>query len=108
MKLRFQCSLLNADQFKFNFRNTSRCTHCTNNKQETIHHYFMDCKKYDNQRQILKEHIIKTHQKFLKLSNRQIIQIIQGKRDEEIENYTYKNIYQFIKLYIVTTGRFVQ
>ncbi len=81
MKLRFQCSKLNADQFKFNFVNNSKCLQCNKNKQETIHHYFMDCKKYDTQRQILKNNISNLHQKFTKLTNRQRIQIIQGTRD---------------------------
>ncbi len=107
MRLRFQCSTLNADTFKFNFIDTSKCTQCNSNRQETIHHYFMDCKKYDLQRQILKQNISKLHQKLQKLSNKQIIQIIQGIKDDDIDNYIYKNIYQFIKLFIVTTGRFV-
>ncbi len=108
MKLRFQCSKLNADQFKFHFVDSPKCSQCNKNKQETIHHYFMDCTKYDTQRQILKNNITTMHQKFIKLTNKQLIQIIQGLRDDEVESYTYKNIYQYIKLYIVTTGRFVK
>ncbi len=42
----------------------------------------------------------------MKISNKQMIQIIQGLKDEDIDTNIYKNIYQFIKLYIVTTGRF--
>ncbi len=106
LKLRLQCSKLNADQFKFNFINNSKCLQCQKNKEETIHHYFMDCTKYNNHRQILKNNISSLHEKFMKLTNKQIIQIIQGTRDNDIEDYIYKNIYQYIKLYVVTTGRF--
>ncbi len=97
IKLRFQCSRLNADQFKFNFVNNSKCLQCIKNKQETIHHYFMDCKNYDTQRQILKNNICKLHPKFIKLTIKQLIQIIQGTKDTNIENYTV-----FIKIYINT------
>ncbi len=106
MKLRFQCSALNADEFKFNFTDNSKCTQCNKNKQETIHYYFMDCIKYTQQRNILKNHIENTHNNFQNLSNRQFIHIIQGQKSEEVDDKIYKNIYQFIKLYIVTTGRF--
>ncbi len=47
LKLRFQCSNLRADQFKFNMVCDSKCLQCNKNKQETIHHYFMDCDKYN-------------------------------------------------------------
>ncbi len=50
LKLRFHCSSLNADQFKFSFVQNSKCEQFDKNKQETIHHYFMDCTKYTNQR----------------------------------------------------------
>ncbi len=106
LKLRFQCSKLNADQFKFNFINNSLCTQCNKQKQETLHHYFMDCDKYKIQRDILKNNLASMHQHLHKLSNRHLIQIIQGKREQNMDIEIYKNIYQFIKLYIVTTGRF--
>ncbi len=54
-----------------------------------------------------KKNISKQHNTFQHLSNRQLKQIIQGNREENIEHSIYKNIYQFIKLYIVLTGRFV-
>ncbi len=106
MKLRFQSSTLNADQFKFNFVQSSKCLQCNKNKQETIHHYFMDCDEFKIQRQLFKKNISKLHEKFQKLTNRQLIQIIQGHKDTEIESKTYKNVYQYVKCYIVTTGRF--
>ncbi len=107
MKLRFHCSKLNADQFKFNFIANSKCMQCNKNKQETIHHYFMDCIKYENQRKILKYNISRLHQKFEKLNNKQIIELIQRYKIQGIDDYVYKNVYQYIKLFIVTTGRFI-
>ncbi len=107
MKLRFHCSKPNADQFKFNFVQDSKCLQCNKNKQETLHHYFMDCAKYNIQRQQLKQNITKLHNNFRKISNKQVIKIIEGFKEENITENIYKNIYQFIKLYIVTTGRFV-
>ncbi len=107
MKLRFHCSNLNADQYKFNFVIDSKCSQCNKNKQETIHHYFMDCTKYNIQRLHLKNNISKLHNNFVKLTNKQLIQIIEGIRDIQISDIIYKNIYQYIKLYIVTTGRFI-
>ncbi len=59
LKIRFHCSKLNADQFKFNIIQNSKCSMCQKNKQETIHHYFMDCEKYELQRKILKQNIQK-------------------------------------------------
>ncbi len=106
LKLRFQCSKLNADKFKFNLTQNSKCTICNKNKQETIHHYFMDCTAYNQQRQILKNNIQQMHTNLHNLTNRKLIQIIQGDKSIEVPDYIYKNIYQFIKLYIVTTGRF--
>ncbi len=106
MKLRFQCSALNADQFKFNFVDSSKCNVCNTNKQETIHHYFMDCVQYSNQRKMLKYNISNLHPLLQHLTNKQLINIIQGHKNPETDNIIYKNIYQFIKLYIVTTGRF--
>ena len=106
MKLRFQCSNLNADQFKFNFIQTSKCNQCNKNRQKTLHHYFMDCNKYAQHRKFLKQNITLDHN-FQALSNKQLIQIIQGQKDNSIKNSTYQKIYQFIKLYIVLTGRFV-
>ena len=106
MKLRFHCSTLNADQFKFNFTANTKCMQCHKNKQETIHHYFMDCVKYVNQRKILKHNISRLHQKFEKLNNKQLIQLIQGHTIAGIDDYIYKNTYQYIKLFIVTAGRF--
>ncbi len=79
---------------------------CNKNKQETIHLYFIDCTMYDLQRKILKQNIQKLNPQLEKLTNRKLIQIIQGDTIIEIPNYIYKNIYQFVKLYIVTTGRF--
>ncbi len=105
-KLRFQCSKLNADQFKFNLTQNSKCTQCQKNKQETIHHYFMDCAKYNTQRKVLKFNIEQQHIQLNNLSNRKLIQIIQGDKSLDIAPNIYKNIYQFIKFYIVTTGRF--
>ncbi len=66
----------------------------------------MDCSKYNIYRLTLKKNISSLHQNFKKLTNRQIIQIIQGTRDDNITDDMYESIYQFIKLYIVTTGRF--
>ncbi len=106
LKLRFHCSMLNADQFKFNFINTSKCLQCDKNKQETIHHYFMDCNKFQTHRLILKHNISNLHQSFKSITNKQIIQIIQGIKDENINMDIYQRAYQYIKLYIVTTGRF--
>ncbi len=106
MKLRFQCSNLNADQFKFNFMPTSKCTQCNKNRQETLHHYFMDCEKYKQHRNVLKQNIISLDNNFQALSNKQLIQIIQGQKNNLVDNSTYQKIYQFIKLYIVLTGRF--
>ncbi len=79
---------------------------CNKNKQETIHHYFMDCVKYENQRKTLKHNISRLHQRFEKLNNKQLIQLIQGHKIDGIDDYIYKNVYQYIKLFIVTTGRF--
>ncbi len=67
----------------------------------------MDCNKYEQHRKILKQNIIKLDHNFQALSNKQLIQIIQGQKNSSIENSTYQKIYQFIKLYIVLTGRFV-
>ena len=108
MKIRFQCSNLNADQFKFNFNLTPKCNQCNKNRQEAIYHYFMDCNKYTQYRNVLKQNIISLDNTFKNLSNKELIQIIQGQKNNLIENSTYKKIYQFIKLYIVLTGRFVQ
>ncbi len=41
------------------------------------------------------------------ITNRQIIQIIEGVTDPQIDEQIYRNAYQYIKLYIVTTGRFI-
>ncbi len=106
LKLRFQCSLLNSDQFKFNFVADSKCTQCNKNKQETIHHYFMDCTKYIQQRNILKYNISRLHQNYLNLSNRQLVSLILGKREQHIDNTIYIEIYTNVKLFIVTMGRF--
>ncbi len=107
LKLRYHCSKLNADQFKLNFIPDCKCTQCNKNKQETIHHYFMDCSKYDQQRKILKQIISNLHISFKNLTNRQLVQIITGHTMQNMEQQIYKNAYQFIKLYIVTTGRFI-
>ena len=107
MRLRFQCSALNADQFKFNFIQSSKCNACNKNKQETIHHYFMDCTKYTAYRHSLKENLATLDINFNNLSNKQLISIIQGHKNQNIPNSIYKQVYQFIKLYIVLTGRFV-
>ncbi len=106
MKLRFHCSHLKADQYKFNFVDNSKCAQCNKNKQETIHHYFMDCKKYIQHRDMLKQNISRIHPKFQNLTNRQLIGIIEGQKTPDIDYNKYKNIYQFVKLYIATTGRF--
>ncbi len=106
LKLRFQCSKLNADKFKFNLTQNPKCMICNKNKQETIHHYFMDCTAYCQQRQVLKNNIQQMHTKLQNLTNRKLIQIIQGDKSIEISDNIYINIYQFIKLHIVTTGRF--
>ncbi len=106
LKLRFQCSKLRADQFKFNMIGDSKCIQCTKNKQETTHHYFMDCEKYNMQRQLLKNNISQLHPFFDKISNKKLTQIIKGEKHPNIEDKIYKNIYQFIKYYIVPTGRF--
>ena len=106
LKLRFQCSKLNADKFKFNLTHNSKCMNCNTNKQETIHHYFMDCTAYCQQRKILKNNIQQMHTKLQNLTNKKLIQIIQGDKSIELSDNIYKNIYQFIKLYIVTSGRF--
>ncbi len=106
LKLRFQCSNLRADQFKFNMVCDSKCLQCNKNKQETIHHYFMDCDKYNTQRSILKNNIKSLHPTFGKLSNKNLLLLIKGHKEQKIEDKIYKNIYQFIKYYIVTTGRF--
>ncbi len=66
----------------------------------------MDCNKYAQHRKFLKQNITLDHN-FQALSNKQLIQIIQGQKDNSIKNSTYQKIYQFIKLYIVLTGRFV-
>ncbi len=42
LELRFQCSLSNAE-IKLNMTQTPQCLQCYNNKQETIHYYFIDC-----------------------------------------------------------------
>ncbi len=107
LKLRFHYSTLKADQYKFQFVPNSFCEQCNKNKQETIHHYFMDCEKYNQPRIQLKQNIRNLHNHFEQLTNRQLIHIIQGSREDNIEQSIYKNIYQFIKLYIVLTGRFV-
>ena len=106
LKLRFQCSALRADQYKFNFVNDPKCNQCIKNKQETIHHYFMDCTKYNIQRQKLKYNISTLHQTYHNITNRQLVSLIQGKRDDNIDINIYRNIYQYVKLFIVTTGRF--
>ncbi len=105
--LRFHCSKLKADQFKLNFVDNSKCENCNKNKQETRHHYFIDCTAYDAQRKIMKGNISKLHDRFKNITNRQIIQLIEGTTDSKINEKIYKYIYQFIKLYIVTTGRFI-
>ncbi len=46
------------------------------------------------------------HTNLQNLTNRKLIQLIQGDKSIEVPDYIYKSIYQFIKLYIVTTGRF--
>ncbi len=107
LKLRFHCSKLQADQYKLNFVKNPTCNQCNKNKQETIHHYFMDCSTYNTQRNTLKQNISNIHPQFQNINNRQIIQLIEGGKEKHIDEQVYKNIYQFIKLYIVTTGRFV-
>ncbi len=107
LKIRHNCSKLNADQYKMNFVPDPKCSQCGKNKQETNHHYFMDCTKYDQQRKTLKRNICKLSNNFDKLTNRQMVQIILGNRNFDIEHDIYINAYQFIKLYIVTTGRFI-
>lgn len=107
MKMRYHCSKLNVDQFKLHFVQDSKCTQCHKNKQETLHHYFMDCSKYDQQRRISKQNLSKLHVTFQNLTNRQLVQLISGFKDNNIDNSVYKNAYQYIKLYIVTTGRFI-
>ncbi len=67
----------------------------------------MDWAKYNIQRQTSEENIKKLHESFNKLTNRQLIQVIQWSKDNNTDRCIYKNIYQFVKLYIVTTGRFV-
>ncbi len=106
LKLRSHCSNLQADQFKFNFVQNSICQKCNKNKQETVHQYFLDCNAYQQQRQILKTNISSLHTQLKNLTNKQIINIIHGARDDKIDKGIYKSIYQFIKLYIVTTGKF--
>ncbi len=106
LKLRFHCSKLRADQFKFNMTTDSKCLQCNKNKQETIHHYFIDCDKFKMQRTMLKNNIQQQHTTFAKLTNKKLIQIITGDKDETIDYKIYQNIYQFIKYFIVTTGRF--
>ncbi len=106
MKIRFHCSQLKADQYKYNFIPNSKCTECNKNKQETIHHYFMVCTKYIHQRKLLKQNISNMSPYFQNLSNRQLISIVEGHKNPDIDTNIYKNIYQFIKLYIATTGRF--
>ncbi len=108
LKLRFQCSKLRADQFKFNIICDSKCLQCNKNKQETIHHYFMDCDKYKMHRQLLKTNISQLNPTFDNISNKKLIQIIKGEKDEAISYDIYQNIYQFIKYFIVTTGRFCE
>ena len=107
LKIRHQCSKLNADQFKLHFVTDPKCNQCNKNKQETNHHYLMDCKKYEEERKTLKENICKLHTALHKLNNRQLVQLILGHKQDNIEDIIYKNAYQFIKLYIVTTGRFI-
>ncbi len=66
----------------------------------------MDCINYTQYRKFLKQNIINLDSNFHNLSNRQFIQIIQGHKDPNINNNIYEKVYQFIKLYIVLTGRF--
>ncbi len=66
----------------------------------------MDCAKYTQQRNLLKQQMSNIHPTFQNLTNRQLLSIIQGQKDQDIDPQIYKNIYQYIKLYIVTTGRF--
>ncbi len=66
----------------------------------------MDCEKYKQHRNVLKQNIISLDNNFQALSNKQLIQIIQGQKNNLVDNSTYQKIYQFIKLYIVLTGRF--
>ncbi len=106
LKLRFQCSNLRAEQFTFNMTSDSKCLQCNKNRQETLHHYFMDCAKYNIQISQLKNNITLLHPTFDKISNKKLLQIIKGERDKNIDHKIYKNIYQFIKYFIVTTGRF--
>ncbi len=42
----------------------------------------------------------------MNLTNKELIYMIQGIRKDNIEDKIYKNVYQYIKLYIVLTGRF--
>ncbi len=91
LKLRHQCSQLNADQFKLNFRQSPRCNQCNKNKQETNHHYFMDCSKFDQQRKTLKQNIHKLHVTFTKLNNRQMVQLILGHTQDNIDTRQIKH-----------------
>ncbi len=107
LQLRFHCSKLNADQYKLNFVDNSKCNRCNKNRQETIHHFFLDCAAYDTQRNILINNIQSLDDKLKKINKRQIIQLIEGSKHFQVGYQTYKNIYQYVKLYIVTSGRFV-
>ncbi len=94
--LRFHCSELNSDKYKLHFLENPKSYKCNKNKQETIHHYFMDCPAYVNQRQKLKDNISKQHETLKTINNKQIIQLIEGITDPQIEDNIYRNIYQFI------------
>ncbi len=85
MKIRFHCSQLKADQYKYNFIPNSKCSECNKNKQETIHHYFMDCTKYNHQRKLLKQNISNMSPYFQNLSNRQMIGIVEGHKNPDID-----------------------
>ncbi len=56
----------------------------------------------------MKNNIGNLHPHFDKLPNKKLLQLIKGQKEDFIDNKIYINIYQFIKYFIVTTGRFTQ
>ncbi len=57
------------------------------------------------ERSFIINHRLHTH--FKDITNRNMIQTIEGTTIPDVEEKIYKKIYQFIKLFIVTTGRFI-
>lgn len=57
LKLRFPCGMLNADRYKYYKNSRPKCLQCFANKQEIINHYFVDCTKYEQPRQLFEMNV---------------------------------------------------